>query len=102
MIRDIFCGKTILFTVSSIPFLNEITTFLEIEYLRNEMVSLQDKLDEIEQMIRSSTEMKLRHFLKKVICSKIFFLIKNHYKTIFELIDPIYLYSILLSCSDTI
>ena len=67
MIRDIFCGKTILFTVSSIPFLNEITAFLEKSYL-----------------------------------FKNIFLIKNHYKTIFELIDPIYLYSILLSCSDTI
>lgn len=69
MIRDIFCGKTISFTVSSIPFLNAIATTLEIESLKNEMVSLQDKLDEIEQMIRSSTEINRLISLEKLLFS---------------------------------
>lgn len=69
IIRDILCGKSVFYTMSSIQFLYEISESLEIDSLLNELTTIQDKFDQIDQLIQSSTEINHLIILEKLLFS---------------------------------
>lgn len=69
MIYEILCGKSIMFTSSSIPFLFQVASTLEIDSLMNELTTIQNKIDDIDYMIHDSSDLSLLISLEKLFLS---------------------------------